>query len=292
MANKIGTVKTLRSTLDLLESMKVEKRQPDGDYDSVLRYIFGRPPASQPWRLENAAGVVLYDEPNLNAFTAAIEADGFVEWNGAGALNEQHFICPCPPGGPFTLTTGDPEISEVIDCIPIAEAGPIPEKINQILCALRTQECNSAAILACLKEANELADVSVAKQCLIEDGINGVCQQQLAPQGLDKTAQTLTLQGNVVANYPAGQNIDLQNANGESCGTATSTGQAVYNDQTDVTVITLEECELDEGKQPAQITQAKPVKALTAVAIKTVKAFAVKKLTAKTVKTPVVAGER
>ena len=119
-------------------------------------------------------------------------------------------------------------------------------------------------------------DMGTAKLCLIEDALTGVCPQEVLV--LDKELQTLTIAGDVTENYATtGQNIDLQNANGESCGGATVASPAVLNEAGD-TVITLEECELDEGKEPVQITQAKPVAVATVRAIKTVKTLTAVKL--------------
>ena len=133
--------------------------------------------------------------------------------------------------------------------------------------------------------ANEIAEVQLAKLCLIDAGISGPCPAPVAGPGLDKAANTLTLEGDVVANYPEGQAINLQNANGDACGSATSTGEATYNAETDVTTIVIEECELDEGKTAAAIVKAVAVTATVKTAITTVKAFAVKR--AVTVKEPV-----
>lgn len=128
-------------------------------------------------------------------------------------------------------------------------------------------------------------DLATAKLCLLEEHLNPAapCPATVPPEGLNKELQTLTLEGNVVANYGLEQNVNLQNANGESCGTATvsDTVESVYNSETNQTVITLQECELDEGKTPVQIVKATAVKALTVAAIKTVKSFAIKKVVVK-----------
>ena len=131
------------------------------------------------------------------------------------------------------------------------------------------------AILDCLQTQKENSEIDTAKLCLIDDGINGACVVTVPPNGLTKTATggTLVLDGDVTANFPADQNVDLQNANGESCGEAV-VASSVYSEETGKTTVTLSSCALDEGKDPAGITGAKPVPALVKVAIKTVKTFA------------------
>lgn len=135
------------------------------------------------------------------------------------------------------------------------------------------------AILDCLQTQKENSELDTAKLCLIDDGINGACPNDVPPEGLNKAANTLTLMGDVAANYPGGQLIDLQNANGESCGSATAAAEPApaYNAENDSTVVTITGCELDEGKTAAQVTQAKPVPPLVATAIDTVKVFAAKR---------------
>jgi hypothetical protein len=96
--------------------------------------------------------------------------------------------------------------------------------------------------------------------------------------GLTKTEPggALVLDGDVTANFPAGQNVDLQNINNASCGDAVVQSSA-YNAETGKTTVTLDTCALDEGKTVADITGAKPVAAITSTAIKSVKSFAAKK---------------
>lgn len=136
-------------------------------------------------------------------------------------------------------------------------------------------------LLACCQAQLDGDDLGTAKLCLIDDALTGVCPQPVAETGLTKTETggTLILAGDVSANYSAGQDIDLQNANGESCGSATvAVGEtSVVVNEAGNTVITLAECVLDEGKTAAQITQAKPVAAIVKVAIATVKSIAIKK---------------
>jgi len=122
-------------------------------------------------------------------------------------------------------------------------------------------------------------ELQSAKLCLMEDHLNPAapCPAEVPSEGLDKEAQTLTLKGDVRLGYPSGQSINLMNANGESCGEATSTGESTYDAELGLTVVTIEECDLDEGKEPAQVTQAKPQPALVAAAIKTVKAITLKR---------------
>lgn len=146
-----------------------------------------------------------------------------------------------------------------------------------------------------LAKACEIADntaLTAAKNCLMEEHLNPAapCPVAVPPEGLNKELQTLTLDGNHVANYGPGQSVNLQNANGESCGTGTvsDTVATVYSEETGKTVITLQECELEEGKTAAVITQATPVKAATLTAIKTIKTLtAVKTIVKEPVKEPV-----
>lgn len=133
-----------------------------------------------------------------------------------------------------------------------------------------------------LQSICEKMELQTAKLCVIEQNSNPAapCSKPVPEEGLDKEAQTLTISGDVVANYAEGQSIDLQNANAESCGSATSAGGAIYNEKTDTTTIPIVECELDEGKEPVVITMAQPVKTVTLQAIKTIKTLtAVKTLT-------------
>lgn len=162
--------------------------------------------------------------------------------------------------------------------------GKYEEPIGNILA---TQLATQEDMLDKLCLISDGDDLGTAKLCLIEDHLNpaGPCPAVVPPEGLDKVAQTLTLKGNVSANYPAGQDINLMDANGQSCGTATAAAAPlpVYDPDTDLTTVSIEECELDEGKEPLQVTQAKPVAALIKTAIKTVKAFALKKTVIKKV---------
>ena len=127
-------------------------------------------------------------------------------------------------------------------------------------------------------EANELQELANAKLCVIEQNSNPAAPCSEPVEGLDKEALTLTVSGNVEDNYSAGQSIDLQNSNAESCGSATSAGGAAYDESLNVTVIPIVECELDEGKEPVVIVMAQPIKQVTATAIKTIKTLQVKTL--------------
>lgn len=156
--------------------------------------------------------------------------------------------------------------------------GKYEEPIGNTLSTMLDKQCETA----------ELAEVDTAKLCLMEDHLNpsSPCPAEVPEEGLDKELQTLTVKGDKTVNYPAGQSINLMNANGESCGEATvsATVATTYDATTKLTTITLEECELDEGKEPEVITQAKPQTRLVKAAIKAVKAFALKKAVVKTVK--------
>ena len=148
--------------------------------------------------------------------------------------------------------------------------GKYEEPIANIL---QTQLAVQEEMLAKQCEIADNTALSAAKLCLIEAHTNPAtpCPDEVPPEGLNKELQTLTIPGDVSANYPAGQSINLQNANGEACGTGTvGETAAVFNAETNATVITLVECELEEGKTAAAITQATAVtktvvKALTAV---------------------------
>lgn len=112
----------------------------------------------------------------------------------------------------------------------------------------------------------------VDKQCLLLDAQTNpnACGSPVPEQGLDKEALTLTLLGDVGVQYPEGKTISLKNSGGDICGSATSTGTTSYDEETGLTTITIQECELAEGKVPAVITMAAPVLQLTATAVKNV----------------------
>ena len=133
------------------------------------------------------------------------------------------------------------------------------------------------------KSSDKDAELTAAKLCLIEEHLNpaGPCPVDVVE--LDKELQTLTLIGDVTANYSAGQDVNLQNTNGESCGTATVADGESVNLVDGNTVITLVECELEEGKTAVQITKATPISVPVKTAIATVKTLTAVKTISKTV---------
>ena len=118
----------------------------------------------------------------------------------------------------------------------------------------------------------ELGEQSLDKQCLLLDAQTNpnACGSPVPEQGLDKEAQTLNLEGDVGAKYPAGTSISLKDANGNICGSATSTGVTSYNETTGLTTVTIEECELAEGKTAVQIATAAPVLQIAVQAVKNI----------------------
>ena len=218
-------------------------------------------------------------EATLEEFNAAWEAAGGKTWIAAEdgvSGGECHWFCPAIPGATFTINGEEPGNGNVV-----VSPNPNAEALGcEAKPVLSTLGCRDDAILAALNAMAEQAELQTAKLCVIEQNSNPAAACSKPVEGLDKEALTLTLSGDVVSNYAEGQSIDLQNANAESCGSATSAGGATYDAANDVTVIPIVECELDEGKEPAVITLAQPVKEVTAVAIKTIKTLtAVKTLT-------------
>ena len=222
-------------------------------------------------------------ESSLPDFNAAWEAAGGKTWIAAedGVTGgECHWFCPAIEGATFTINgvaAGNGNV--VVSPNPNAEALGCVAKP-----ALSTVGCLDAAILAALESMATNQELATAKLCVIEENTNTAapCAEPVPENGLDKEALTLTISGDVVANYPEGQAISLQNANAENCGSATSAGGAEFNGTS--TVIPITECELDEGKTPAVIVKAQPVKTATLAAIKTIKTLtAVRTLTKATV---------
>ena len=277
--------------LALLESMKTTKSGgiEGANYDGAFAFTTGRPDPNVSWAVvnnndpDNQFNII--EGATLAEFSADAESKGYTQF----IVGEIHYLCPCPADMPavatgnyFVEAGGDTLVKP--GCTPLTELEGVPVKLpTESQCALRVLDCNSDAMLAAqqqmldkLCQMLEGDDMGTAKLCLIEDALTGVCPQDVLV--LDKELQTLTIAGDVTENYAtAGQNIDLQNANGESCGAATVASPAVLNEAGD-TVITLEECELDEGKEPVQITQAKPVAVATVRAIQTVKTLTAAKL--------------
>ena len=219
-------------------------------------------------------------ESTLEAFNAAWEASGGKTWIAAEdgvSGGECHWFCPAIPGADFTIN-GETAANGNIVVSPNPNAEALGCEAKPVL---NTLGCRDDAILAALESMAANQELATAKLCLIEENTGtGPCAAPVPENGLDKEALTLTISGDVVANYPEGQAIDLQNANAESCGTATSAGGAKYDPDSNTTIIPITECELDEGKEPVSIVQAKPVKAATLQAIKTVKTLtAVKTIT-------------
>lgn len=240
-------------------------------------YINGRPPASNSWTWGQYTGANLVD------FEAALTAAGYT----VTSFGEKHQICP--PFGAF----GEDADAQIDNGIAVysatVEPNINPAFVPNDLCAEFTTGKNDALRDGLLKNIADSTALSAAKNCLMEEHLNPAapCPMQVPEDGLDKELQTLTLNGNVVANYPAGQSINLQNANGETCGAATvsSTVSTSYDEETKKTTITLQECDIDDGKSPVVITQATPVKAATLTAIKTIKTLtAVKTLVKEPVK--------
>lgn len=155
---------------------------------------------------------------------------------------------------------------------------------------LTTQLAVQELMLQKLCESAEAAELQNAKLCLIEEHLNpaGACPAEVIE--LNKELQTLAIEGDVTENYKAGQAINLQNANGEACGTATVAEgplSAQYNEENGQTVIKIVECELDEGKTPLVITQATPIAPRIVKALGTVKALTAVRPVAKPVATPI-----
>ena len=209
-------------------------------------------------------------ESTLEAFNAAWEAQGGKTWIAAEdgvSGGECHWFCPAVTGSTFTVNGEAPANGNVV-----VSPNPNAEALGcEATAVFNTLGCRDDAILAALNTMAEQSELQTAKLCVIEQNSNPAAACSKPVEGLDKEALTLTLSGDVTENYPAGQAIDLQNANAESCGSATSAGGAKYDAENDVTIIPIEECELDEGKEPAVIKLAQPVKAITATAIKTIK---------------------
>jgi len=155
----------------LIESMKNQKTGgiPGADYQSAFRYINGRPPASSAWALidglDPANPVTVASGPNLNAFTADLESKGYSEWSNI----EQHYICPCPEGGDVAgryYIEIDGVVSTKLECIPLSEAPGAPAKaLIESFCALRVEECNSAAILKATLEGSTASQAILEKMC-------------------------------------------------------------------------------------------------------------------------------
>jgi len=118
----------------------------------------------------------------------------------------------------------------------------------------------------------DLAEQSLEKECLLLDAQTNpnACGSPVPEAGLNKEAQTLALEGDVGGQYSEGTTISLKDSNGNVCGNATSTGETVYNDETGLTTITIQECELAEGKTAAVIATAAPVLQIAVMAIKNI----------------------
>lgn len=150
-------------------------------------------------------------------------------------------------------------------------------------CSVSALAGDDSAVTELLNEIAELQGENLVKNCFIDEALsNPNCPASLA-QTLDKEAQVLNLEGDVVSQYPAGTTISLQDGNGNICGSATVDTvetPAVYDAESDTTTIQIEECELQEGKTAVQVKEAKAVKQQTAQAVKAV----VKQVSIRTVK--------
>lgn len=299
---------------DIFDDLKVVKPGgiPGADYDSGFQYINGRPNAAVSWELcrnDNGTLVPVISGANLGEFQAALAAAGYAEWSN----NEQHYICPCPPGwseaGDWAVKVGG-EVVVKVDCQPRAELPGAPvNKVIEDMCALRVQVCNKDPALAALLakfcgvdaniadllqkqcDANEIASDAAIKDCLLADDLTNCADDAKLAETLDKEAGTLILEGDVVDQYMAGQTIALKDAAGNICGNATVAdveAPAVFEDGK--TIIQIVECELAEGKTPVQIETAKPVLTATVNAVvATVKSVSI--LQAKTLTKAVVKKE-
>ena len=275
--------------LDLLNDVKRSKSTglEDANYDGAIALTRGRPDPTVAWELlDNRDGLatghpVVASGATWQEFVDDLESKGFSEFSEG----EIHYVCPCPPGlvqagDYFVNAAGETQTKPA--CTPSAELANFPagKVIPEDECVLAVEECNSDAILNALLAQGDDAAMSAAKLCLIEEHLNpaGPCGAPVVT--LDKEAQVLTLQGDVTANYSAGQAINLQNANGEACGDATvAEGEGNVTLVEGNTVIRIVECELEEGKTPVQITQATPIAAPVKAAIATIKTLQLKKAT-------------
>ena len=228
--------------------------------DTGSTYINGRPPASNAWTWGP------YSEANLNDFEAALTAAGYT----VHIVGEKHQICPV-----FGAFGEDPNAlvdNGLAEFAATVEPNIDPAHVSEITCAELTVGKNDDLLLGLIKRLVESSELSAAKACLMEEHLNpaGPCPAEVVT--LDKEALTLTLRGDVTANYSAGQAINLQNANGEACGDATvAEGEGNVTLVDGNTVIKIVECELEEGKTPVQIVKATPISQPVKLAIATVK---------------------
>ena len=228
--------------------------------DTGSTYINGRPPASNAWTWGP------YSEANLNDFEAALTAAGYT----VHIVGEKHQICPV-----FGAFGEDPNAlvdNGLAEFAATVEPNINPAHVSEITCAELTVGKNDDLLLGLIKRLVENSELSAAKNCLMEEHLNpaGPCPAEVVT--LDKEALTLTLRGDVTANYSAGQAINLQNANGEACGDATvAEGEGNVTLVDGNTVIKIVECELEEGKTPVQIVKATPISQPVKLAIATVK---------------------
>jgi hypothetical protein len=146
--------------------------------------------------------------------------------------------------------------------------------LEDMLECLQTQKENDGT-------TDELLGDILEKSCLANDELlNCACTDEVIENGLDKAANTLVVVGDSAAQYPAvGQTISLMDAAGNICGSATVadplptyTPDADDPENTELgqTTINIADCELQEDKSAADITQAKPVLTATALAVKAV----------------------
>ena len=261
-------------------------KQPTGaligaDYTRALCYTpAGRPVPNVPWSwIDNTDPnnqVTVVDAPDLGSFIEQVESLGYEEFT----VGENHYVCPVPAnwnGAGSHFFEADGNTVTKPEATPIASIEGAPAKVAaaaEAFCALRTEDCGNA-------NRDDLLQQLLDKACLQYDATANpnACGSPVPENGLDKEALTLTLDGDVGAKYPAGTTIAMKDANGNICGNATSTGQTELVDGK--TVITIEECEMAAGKEPAVIATAAPVLQTTATAVKTLvrTQVAVRKLT-------------
>lgn len=280
------------SLLDLLNSVKTIKTDglTGADYTKALCYINGRPNANVSWEWfdnnEQPATTIIQGD-DLESFIANVKAAGYTEFS----VGERHYICPVPASynGPGThFFEADGETVNKGETVELATLEGAPTKViaDAVRCALQTIGCNDDRRDTLLQDTLTIAQEALDKQCLLDDFWMN-CADDAVVETLDKEALTLTLKGDVGAQYTEGRTISLKDAAGNICGSATSTGKTSYNVETDLTTVTISECELADGKTPVQIVTAKPVLTATVQAVKNVVKAQVRTLTPIKEATPV-----
>ena len=146
---------------DILEAINCNKTECADPCENGSTYIFGRPPAGQPWTWGPYSG------DNLVEFEAALTAAGYtVTASPPGPNNEKHQICP--PFGAFGEDPNALVINSVGESTATVEPNIDPDFVATPTCADRTVGCNDDrrdAKLDAILEALSKRDIQIIETC-------------------------------------------------------------------------------------------------------------------------------